>query len=340
MKIEVSEFGALQGEAVKAFTLINDQDMQVTLLNLGGIIKDIKVRDRSGEFKHCVQSFDSLEQYIEDKTYRGAIVGRYANRIGQATFTLDGKQYFLDKNGGDHCLHGGNTGFHKRVWNAAHSVNAQQCSLTLQLTSPDGEGGFPGNVDITACYTLDNNNVLSLSICASTDKSTPLSFTQHAYFTLSNESTVGSTYVKIDADHVTQADSTLLPTGRLTSVTNTPFDYRTLTKIASRVNSSLPCELFEMVGGYDHNYVLTALKNNQPNALVYAEDTGIEMALSTNLPGLQFYTGSLQTSEQIGALCLEPQHFPDAPNRPEFPSCIVEPGKPMTALFRYAFSVD
>ena len=339
MNIEISKFGEIDGVLVKEFTLTNANDMQVKLLNYGGIIKDIILTDNVGKRKHCVQSFDSLDEYIDDPSYRGAIVGRYANRIGNAEFWLEGKHYVLDKNGGEHNLHGGLAGFHKKVWEASVDKTDEQISVLLTLSSPDGEGGFPGNVEVKACYTLTNDDILSLEITATSDKATPLSFTQHAYFTLSNDKHVGSTLLQIDADKVTDADTTLLPTGTFIDVADTAFDFRRLTKIHERATSQDPIPLFQMVGGYDHNYVLRNAEQDAPQARVKALDTGINMALYTSLPGLQFYTGSLQTEQQLGALCLEPQHFPDAPNKPHFPSSIVYPGQVVQMSMRYEFSV-
>ncbi|WP_346993299.1 aldose epimerase family protein [Alteromonas gracilis] len=339
MNIEITKFGEIGGDTVNKFTLTNANGMQVELLNFGGIIKAITLTDAYGARKNCVQGLASLDDYIQDTSYLGAIVGRYANRIGNATFTLDGTQYLLDKNGGEHNLHGGNAGFHKKVWNATSESTNDELSVTLQLTSPDGEGGFPGNVNVTARYTLDNNDTLTLVMTADTDKATPLSFTQHAYFTLSNEATIGTTQLYIDAENVTEADASLLPTGNYVDVKDTPFDFRELIAINERANASNPIALYKMVGGYDHNYVLRDAQEGQPQARVLAKDTGIAMSLYTSLPGLQFYTGNLETSEQLGSLCLEPQHFPDAPNKPQFPNAIVRPGEPIQMVMRYAFSV-
>lgn len=340
MKINVSTFGELNGEAVKAFTLSNANGMSVTLLNYGGIIKEINFPNAEGDLISCVQTFETLQDYIDDPSYRGAIVGRYANRIGHGTFTLNGTQYTLDKNGSEHNLHGGLQGFHKKLWHASTQELADSASVSFTLTSPDGEGGFPGNVSVEACYTLNNDNELSLVMTATTDKETPLSFTQHAYFTLSNETKVGNTLLHIDAESVTDADSSLLPTGELVDVKGTPFDFSSLTEIAQKANQQPSHPLYDRVGGYDHNYVLRRKDANEPQATVKALDTGISMELFTTLPGLQLYTGSLTSDEQLGALCLEPQHFPDAPNKPMFPNCFVKPGETFKSSIRYKFSAQ
>lgn len=340
MKVDVSAFGEIDGATVYQYVLNNNNGMKVALLNYGGIIKEIVLLDKHGNQKHCVQTFNTLQEYINDESYRGAIVGRYANRIGHGKFSLDGQLYQLDKNGGEHNLHGGLAGFHKKVWHGQYSESEDSVSVTFTLNSPDGEGGFPGNVSVAAHYTLNNDNELSLHITANTDKATPMSFTQHAYFTLGNEKTIGNTLLYIDADQVTDADETLLPTGELVSVEGTEFDFRELSVIKEKAASSPASALYKMVGGYDHNYVLNTSAENAMQALVKAEDTGISMVLSTNLPGLQFYTGSLSSPEQLGALCLEPQQFPDAPNKAQFPNCIVQPGETLHANFRYQFSVQ
>ena len=338
MKINVSTFGEIAGKTVQAFTLTNNNAMSVTLLNYGGIIKEIHFPNAKDELISCVQTFDTLQGYIEDPSYRGAIVGRFANRIGHGAFTLNGKQYTLDKNGGDHNLHGGLAGFHKKVWEAKTLESSDSVSVIFTSTSHDGEGGFPGNIIVEACYTLSQDNELSLNITATTDKETPLSFTQHAYFTLSNEEQVGNTLIKIDAKKVTDADSSLLPTGDLVDVGNTPFDFTSLTAIKQRVEQTNSHPLFDSVGGFDHNYVLQNTSDDNPQAVVKAVDTGVTMELFTSLPGLQFYTGSLKERDQLGALCLEPQHFPDAPNKPLFPNCFVKPNEKYQEIIRYRFS--
>lgn len=338
MNIEATEFGEIQGNSVTQYTLSNENGMQVKILTYGGIIHELTIPDRQGKRHSCVQSCGSLAQYIEDESYRGAIVGRYANRIGHAQFSLNDTVYNLDKNGGEHNLHGGLSGFHKQIWQARTEQTADVVSLHLTHFSPDGEGGFPGNVTVHAVYRLDNTNTLQLQFYATTDKATPFSLTQHAYFTLSNGETVHTTQVQIDAEQITEVDNTLLPTGKLISVANTPFDFTSLTAIGDKSQTGHP--LFNLVGGYDHNFVLAKPTDDKPQAQVYAQDTGINMALYTSLPGIQFYTGNIQGDAQLGSLCLEPQHFPDAPNQPNFPNCIIDENNPYRAEIRYQFNVD
>ena len=338
MNIEAAEFGVIKEQSVTQYTLCNANGMDVKILTYGGIIHELTFPDRHGNKHSCVQSCRSLSDYVNDESYRGAIVGRFANRIGHGQFKLNETLYKLDKNGGEHNLHGGLSGFNKKIWQARTEQNDDEVTLHLEHFSPDGEGGFPGNVNVHAVYSLDNSNTLKLKFYATTDKATPLSLTQHAYFTLSNAATVHSTQLQIDANQVNEVDDTLLPTGNFQNVNATPFDFTALTTIDERCRIDHP--LYAMVGGYDHNFVLNQSNLNQPQAQVYAQDTGIKMALFTSMPGIQFYTGSLQGDSQLGALCLEPQHFPDAPNQPNFPNCIIDEEHPYQAEIHYQFSVN
>ncbi|MBU3020618.1 aldose epimerase family protein [Aestuariibacter sp. A3R04] len=338
MNIQKRLFGEADGKAVYLYRLSNGKGIDVEILTFGGIIHSLQVPDSSGALHQCVQQYSSLEGYISDPSYRGALVGRYANRIGKGQFSLDGITYHLDQNGGEHCLHGGEQGFHKKVWQAEEVSSGNAAGIRLTHTSADGESGFPGNVNVEATYWLDENNDLTLTLHATTDKATPFSMTQHAYFTLSRDPSVKSTTLYLNADAITEVDSSLCPTGKTIAVANTPFDFRTPSKIASRCTGTHP--LFDAVGGYDHNFILTASSSSdKPAAQASADDTGIVMSLYTDLPGLQCYTGNLQGEEQLGAFCLEPQHFPDAPNQEDFPSPIITPHKPYKAVIRYHFEV-
>lgn len=337
MKTSTAHFGSIDGQAITAFTMKNASGIQVTILNYGGIIHSLLIPDKNGKPHECVASCTDLNAYIDDPSYRGAIVGRFANRIGNAAFELGGETYQLEANGGVHNLHGGVAGFNKKIWDAEIKEANDSVTLCLSLTSEDGEGGFPGNVKVTATYTLSNDNSLTFHVKGETDKATPLSITQHAYFSLSKAPTVDSTEVKISANAITSVDETLLPTGELLPVANTPFDFSTLRPISR--NQTLTHPLFERVGGYDHNYIVDCRNDDNPEAEVYAADTGIHLSLYTSLPGIQFYTGALHCEKPLGALCLEPQYFPDSPNQDTFPSCIVYPDKPYSETIRYVFSI-
>ncbi|HAU91475.1 MAG TPA: galactose-1-epimerase [Alteromonas sp.] len=335
MKSHKTHLGETDGQEVYLFRLENNNGMSVEILNYGGIIHSLQVPDIDDALHQCVQQFDDINGYIKDESYRGALVGRYANRIGGGQFTLDGETYQLDKNGGEHCLHGGLNGFHKKVWHADVVSTESAVGVKLTHASADGESGFPGNVQVEATYWLDDNNELSLTLHATTDKATPFSMTQHGYFTLSREKSVKSIALYMNANSITEVDNTLRPTGNFSPVSGTPFDFTSLSLIGSLCSGSHP--LFDPIGGYDHNYVLNARDEDEPSAIASAADTGITMLLYTDLPGIQCYTGDLQGDQQLGAFCLEPQHFPDAPNQPDFPSAIITPEQPYNAVIRYHF---
>ncbi|GGW81024.1 aldose epimerase family protein [Alteromonas halophila] len=334
MQATQSTFGTLDGESVSCFTLQNAAGMRVSILDLGGIIQGLWVPDRYQNPHRCVQGFDSVAAYLEDTGYQGAIVGRYANRIGHGTFSLDGKTYQLDINGGEHHLHGGFSGFHQRRWQSELISEADASGVRLSLTSKDGEAGFPGTLNITAEYRLYEDCRLTLTLHADTSAPTPVSMTQHAYFSLSNE-VVTESFLQLNANAMTAVDASLLPTGEIIPVAASPFDFRRLTRIGDNVRAGHP--LFDQVGGYDHNFVLN-VGSGEPSATLYAPDTGICMMLSTSMPGMQVYTGSLKDT-QGSTICLEPQFFPDTPNQPTFPDCIVRPQTPYQATISYQFSV-
>ncbi|WP_414829369.1 aldose epimerase family protein [Alteromonas sp. H39] len=335
MKVAVTPFGEYEGNTVSCYTLTNDAGMTVEILELGGIIRALSVPDSTGSPHQCVKGFDTLDAYIQDDSYQGALIGRYANRIGEGKFELDGQQFQVDVNGGPHHLHGGLSGFHKKVWVSEPIEEDDAVGVRLSLVSPDGEAGFPGEVTVSAEYRLQPTNTLTLTLFASTTAATPFSMTQHAYFHIGKSKSVKENTLKIDAQYVTEADKSLLPTGKLLAVENTPFDFTSAVEIGQRVNTGNP--LFDSVGGYDHNFVLNH-DSAGPAAVLSSADTGIRMALYTTLPGMQVYTGNLMGDEQAGTICLEPQYFPDSPNHPDFPDCILRPGKPFQASVRYEFS--
>lgn len=336
MKVTATPFGSHQDKTVSMFTLTNDSGMTVEILELGGIIRSLLVPDKNGEPHSCVKGFETLEEYLQDESYQGALVGRYANRIGQGKFKLDGEQFQVDVNGGPHHLHGGFSGFHKKLWVSEAIEEDDAVGVRLSLVSPDGEAGFPGEVTVSAEYRLQTTNTLTLTLFAMTTAATPFSMTQHAYFHAGKGDSVMTDTLQIDAQYVTEADESLLPTGKQLNVEGTPFDFTSAVEIGERVRKGNP--LFDQVGGYDHNFVLNH-DTSTPAAVLSSSDTGIRMALFTTLPGMQVYTGNLMTDSQAGTICLEPQYFPDSPNQPDFPDCILRPGKPFQASIRYEFSV-
>lgn len=270
------------------------------------------VPDRNGRQANVVLGFDSPEGYRDNPRYLGAIIGRYANRIANARFTLDGKTYRLAANNGSNHLHGGRTGFDKVVWRAACGAS----TLELSYTSPDGEEGYPGTVDVRVTYTLTDRNELVVDYCATTDKATPINLTQHSYFNLAGDGDVSDHLLQIDADAISGVDENLIPTGVTAPVAGTPFDFRTLTRIGDRRD-----------GNYDHNFVLNG------GVRVVEPKSGRMLALRTTEPGMQLYTGYKR------GVCLETQHFPDSPNRAGFPSTILRPGAEYRSRTAFTFGI-
>jgi aldose 1-epimerase len=270
--------------------------------------------DRQGRRANVVSGFDTVEEYRDNPKYLGAIVGRCANRIAKARFTLDGKTYQLAANIGSDHLHGGLQGFDKRVWRATPEASR----LELRYLSPDGEEGYPGNLDVRVTYTLTDDNELIVDYFATTDKATPLNLTQHSYFNLAGAGEIFGHLLQIDADGITPVDETLIPTGEIQSVAGTDFDFRALTAIGARRG-----------GSYDHNFVL----RSGGGARVYDPGSGRTLEVRTTEPGVQLYTGYRR------GLCLETQHFPDSPNRANFPSPILRPGGQYRSQTIFAFGV-
>lgn len=336
IEVHQQQVGDVDGVPVVRFSMTNAQGMKVSILTYGGIICDLQVPTVGGASHSCVRQLPNLSAYVNDQSYQGALVGRYANRIAGSTFLLpSGEPVSVEANHGKHHLHGGSLGFHKRHWQASlvHEQNA--VALYLTLVSADGECGFPGNLNVTALYRLHQHNELSLSLHASTDKVTPFSMTQHAYFTLGGDS-VFDQLLMINADKLLEPDADLIPTGSLIDVADTGFDFTRSRPIKEAYAQSHA--LLQRTAGYDHNYVLRAATKDTPSATVVAPQTGLVMQLFTDLPGLQFYTGNLDDNSLAGALCLEPQHFPDAPNQARFPSPWISPSAPFVANIRYVFS--
>jgi len=270
--------------------------------------------DRQGRRANVVSGFDTVEEYRDNPKYLGAIVGRCANRIANAQFTLDGKTYRLAANIGRDHLHGGLQGFDKRIWRAAAGAS----SLALRYLSPDGEEGYPGNLDVHVTYTVTERNELVVDYAATTDKATPVNLTQHSYFNLAGDGEVFGHLLQIDADAITPVNDSLIPTGEIQSVTGTDFDFRTLTPIGARRG-----------GSYDHNFVLRP----GGGARVVDPASGRTLEVRTTEPGVQLYTGYRR------GFCLETQHFPDSPNRANFPSPILRPGGQYRSQTIFAFGV-
>jgi len=329
--ITKTDWGEHDGKNVYLYTLVNDKGTKVTITNYGGTVTSFVTADKNGNKSSIIIGFDSLQQYLQKPPYFGALIGRYGNRIGDAKFSLDGKTYQLSANDGKNTLHGGLKGFDKVVWDASVPSDSVP-SLTLKYLSKDGEEGYPGNLNVTVQYTLTNDDELKIEYNAETDKATPVNLTNHSYFNLSgdvNNTILGNTLM-IDADHYTPVDSTLIPTGEIKAVKGTPFDFTSPKKIGRDIDS--------VKGGYDHNWVLNKKDTSLQKVAELSDSiSGRSLEVYTTQPGLQFYTGNFLDGKFINrdrkpikqhtALCLETQHFPDSPNKPNFPSTILKPGE-------------
>ncbi|OFC72425.1 aldose epimerase family protein [Alteromonas confluentis] len=346
--ISVKPFGAVNGCDVSVFTLRNDNGMTVSVTNFGGIVTAINVADRQGHFTNVVAGLDCAEDYANDGAFLGALVGPYANRIANGAFAIDGQKYQLEQNAGTNNLHSASAGINKKVWQATSSSNDHTATLTLTVVCPDGEGGFPGDREIIAEYSLDNTDTLSLVMKATSTATSPLSLTSHGYFNLAGEGNVLDHQVMINADTFTPLNADCVPTGELRSVSGTPFDFRAPKTMGEDI--SIADEQLQLGSGYDHNFVLNtfAEPNAEPAATVIESQSGRVMTLWTNTPGLQFYSANClsmasagsQTFVDDGALCLEPQAFPDTPNHPEFPGGWIKPGEEHVTWMKLNFSVQ
>jgi aldose 1-epimerase len=338
------------GHEVSLYTLKNKSGMEVKIINYGGIITSIKVKDRHGKFGDVVLGFENLDGYLSktNKSYFGAIIGRYANRIAHGTFVLDGHQYHIPTNDGPNSLHGGVRGFDKRVWDAKDVSTAGTPELELHYLSRDGEEGFPGNLSVTVRYSLGAENDLRIDYSATTDKDTVLNLTNHSYFNLAGPGSgdILNNKLTLQADRFTPIDKTLIPTGAIQSVTGTPLDFQKPMTIGSRINQDDPQLKFGK--GYDHNFVLNRSGHElSPAAKVEEPHSGRVLEVLTTQPGIQFYSGNFLDGSVHGiggaynfrsALCLETQHFPDSPNHPNFPSVVLRPGEQFheTTVFRFS----
>jgi aldose 1-epimerase len=347
--IKKQAFGTREGRPINLYTLTNSHGVEIRAMNYGGIIVSMRVPDRKGQFADIVLGHDTLDGYIPNPPYIGAVVGRYANRIANGTFTLDGKTYTLPKNDGPNTLHGGvKRTFDKVVWDDA-PLESGKIGVTFTYLSKDGEEGFPGNLTIKVTYTLNDENELTIDYEATTDKATPLNVSQHSYFNLAGEGTgeILNHELMLNADRFTPVDRNLIPTGELRPVRGTPLDFTTPTRIGARIDDNY--DQLVLGHGYDHNFVINRKGNGlELAARVYEPTSGRVLEVSTTQPGVQFYTGNFLDGTVTGkqghvykkrnAFCLETQHFPDSPNHPEFPSTILKPGETFRSKTVFKFS--
>ncbi len=343
--VEKSTFGKLDdGTVIDMYTLKNATGAMAKIITYGAIVTELWVPDRNGKVGDVVLGFDDLKGYLGPHPYFGGVVGRVVNRISNAKFTLDGKTYALPANSGTLTLHGGKVGFDRRVWKAEALSEAHAASVRLTYLSPDGEEGFPGNLSVTVIYSLIDGNALKIEYRATTDKPTIVNLSNHSYFNFAGSGTILNDVLTINADNFTPTDSTLIPTGEIKPVKDTPLDFTHPAVIGARIDALKPDP-----GGYDHNYVL----NGPPGELHFAArvsdpSNGRQMEVWTTEPAMQFYSaihldGSIVGKRGVaypafGALCLETQHYPDAINHPNFPSTVLRPGAEFHSETIYKFS--
>ncbi|MGQ8364495.1 aldose epimerase family protein [Glaciecola sp. 1036] len=345
--VKLSPYGTLEdGTPVVKVTLNNGKGVEADVISYGGIITRLTTPDAKGNSGNIVLGLDSLEDYVEMNPYFGAIIGRYGNRIANGNFTLLGTEYQLAKNDGDNHLHGGVQGFDKKVWNVAPFVTENSAGVTLTLTSPDGDQGYPGELEVEVVYSLNANQELDMQFRATTDKATLVNLTQHTYFNLKGQGSILDHQLQIPAQQITPVGPGLIPTGELASVKGTPFDFTEFKAIGKDIEAD-DAQL-RLGKGYDHNYVLKSEANDTlvTAAKVYEPSTGRTLEVLTEEPAVQFYSGNfLDGSTQSNGtahefrsgFCLEPQHNPDSPNQSEFPSTTLMPGELYSTRIVYTF---
>lgn len=344
MTIGTEPFGKIpEGQEVKLYTLANTNGLKARITNYGAILVSLEVPDKNGKLADITLGFDTLDGYIKGHPYFGAIVGRYANRIGAAKFKLNGAEYKLAANNGPNHLHGGIKGFDKVVWKAEYVLaDSDGATVKLSYLSKDGEEGYPGNLTCTVTYTLTKDDELKISYEAETDKTTILNLTNHSYWNLAGQGNgdILGHELMLNADKYTPVDEGLIPTGEIKSVKDSPMDFTKPMIIGSRIA--------QVEGGYDHNYVLNSGEQKIPLcARAYEHTSGRIMEIYTIEPGVQFYTGNFLDGSITGkagkvynkhyGFCLETQHFPDSPNKPDFPSVVLKPGDKYTTVTVYKF---
>jgi aldose 1-epimerase len=345
-------FGNLDdGTAIAAVELRNSNGVTVRILTLGATIQALEVPDRDGKVADVVLGYATAAEYLAKPQYFGATVGRYANRIGGATFHLDGETFVLEKNDGPNHLHGGVRGLDKVVWETGAIGAGDTATAVFTYSSPDGAGGYPGKLDVTAVFTLTDSDELGIEYRAITDKATIVNITNHSYFNLAGaagDRSILDHELTLFADQFTPVDETLIPTGELRPVADSPFDFRTAKRIGDDIRDASD-EQMRFGRGYDHNWVINDANGElRLAAVLHDPQSGRVMELLTTAPGMQFYSGNFLDGRTVGkneranrqgdALCLEPQVFPDAPNRPDFPSARLEPGETYRNAMVFRFS--
>ncbi len=337
-------FGTIADKDVDFFILKNKSAIEAKVISYGAALVGLEVPDKNGSFADIILGYDDLNSYINDTCYHGSTVGRVANRIANAKFTLDGIEYKLAANNGPNHLHGGKTGFNKVIWNAQPFEEKECCGVVFKYRSPDGEQGYPGNLDVTVTYTLTDDNEIKIDYNAVTDKKTVVNLTNHSYFNLAghNSGDIYSHKIQINSESITESDAFLIPTGKIIPVKDTPYDFTELKPMGRDID--------KLDMGYDINYILNKALPMELSfaAKVYDPQSGRVMEILTSEPAIQFYTGNFLNGstgkddasyKKHNAFCLETQHYPDSPNHPEFPSVVLIPGEVYRHLTVHKFSV-
>lgn len=347
--IEKQKFGSLpDGRDAHLFILSKTDGLQLRISNYGGSITSLSAPDRNGTLDDVVLGYPTLDRYTKDHPFLGTLIGRYANRIEEGTFTLDDQTYTLSSNDGPHHLHGGPGGFYDRLWETSSDCSSEEAKLELSYTSQDGEEQYPGTLSVDVTYKL-TDDTLAIEYRARTDRKTIVNLTNHAYFNLSGHEAddILNHRLTLDANHFTPIDETLIPTGEIMPVQDSPLDFTSPTPIGDRIEDDHP--QLRYAGGYDHNFVINREENGSLTraAHVFDPSSGRTLTVHTTKPGIQFYSGNLlegqlpgkdgATYDQHSGFCLEPQHFPDSPNKPNFPSPVLEPGETYRHTSTYKF---
>lgn len=341
-RITEKKYGSVNNQDITEYTISNASGFSVSIINYGATITGIHSKDKQGNIANVLLHYDNLDGYLQkNNPYFGCIVGRYANRIAKAKFSLNGKEYILAANNNGNSLHGGIKGFDKNIWKA---TKLNDSSIRFSYTSVDGDEGYPGTLSVNVTYTVSANNEIQIDYTASTDKPTPVNLTNHSYFNLSGgqDSTILAHDIMINADSITEVDKDLVPTGKIVSIKGGPMDFTSEKNIGK--------DIAKVEGGYDHNWVLNDASDKLKKvAEVYHAASGRLMEVFTTQPGLQFYTGNFLDGSltntgdnkkyiKNAGLCLETQHFPDSPNQPGFPNTILKPGETFHATTVYKFT--
>jgi aldose 1-epimerase len=349
-RLDVETFGVLEdGRPADLFVLTTSRGIEIRVTNYGGIVVGVRTPDREGKFDDVVLGFDRLEDYVRDTCYLGCVIGRYANRIADGRLVLDDARFSLEKNDGEHHLHGGSSGFHKVLWGAQPFEDERGSGVELVHRSVDGDGGYPGNLSVKVTYALTDAGELAIEYRACSDRDTIINLTHHGYFNL--DGAVGGDIldheIVLRASRFTPTDGALIPTGELRDVVGTAFDFVTPRRIGSRIGDA--DEQLRVADGYDHNWILAAPSEwLRSVARAWSPATGRMLEVVTTEPGIQFYTGNSLCSQSIGragirygrrsGFCMEPQHFPDSPNKPQFPSTVLRKGDLYRSTSVYRFS--